>query len=81
MGRFRHIGTGRESEAEERWGGISLGYGYLEITGTYMRRKWIAPFDFYASSMCRNKQQAKSRNPEDSDKIAIMLVREAVGNG
>ena len=48
-GRLHHIEMGRESETEERWRGISLVYWYLAITGTYMRRKWISPFDLYES--------------------------------
>ena len=46
-----------------------------------MMRRWISPFDLYESSTWRNTQKAKSRNPEESDKSAIRLVREAVCNG
>ena len=61
--------------------GGSLEYWYLTTTGAYMKRKWISPFDLYGALMWGNKQQARSGNPEESDKIDIRLGRESVGNG
>ena len=48
-GRLRQLELEREAGIEEKWIGVSLEYWHLTMTGTYMRRRWISPFDLRES--------------------------------
>ena len=51
------------------------------MTGTYMRHRWISPFDLWESLTWRIKQKRSNGKPEDIDKGEMWLARKAFGDG
>ena len=54
-------------EGELKWIGINLSHWRMSLTGTYIRRRWISPFELCESTMWTN---GKNREGWTSGKIA-----------
>ena len=49
--------------------------GYLDIAGTFMRPKWISPFDLYEATIWTNQRQIGRENPDESTQSVMTLGR------
>ena len=69
-GRLHQLEGESEAKSEEKRRGICMEYWYIALTGMYMRRRWISPFDLWGHSRdeTSNGEVLKSQRRMEEEK-------------